>query len=611
MRRRMQLTNLVCVFSVILALISTASASVYQWELSDPSDPNSSRQKSSTPCKDGKDVTAEPGVSFFALDLSKAYLINADLSKAGFLDCILHNADLSGVDLRDGRLAHTGLTNATLVGANLQNVDANFSIFANADLSGAIIQSAHFFGDDLNHADLVGADLRETSLHLCDLTNANLSGSHLDSVDMYGTDLTNADFTYASITSATFDNSILTGAQLMSTANYCGKNLYGVGLDGADLTACNFAGFNMQKMRLYDCNISGVDFTGASVTEARFGSAISAKQFYSTLDYQLHDLHGMAFENIDLSGWDFSGCNLKNTCFAGSNLANADFERADIVGADFSLTNVAAQQLYSTASYQSKKIPGLLFWGNNLTGWDLRGQNLCNSFIAYSNLSKTDLFNAKLQAVILENVSMIKANLTSADLSGTVMVCVDARGVKGFNLTGTTALNLIQPDGVIHGLNLSFSNCYESDAYYISANRFVLHNYVCDEGESSPIVVHIQDSMKVTEGGLLELVFDENAWNSTISFDAGIDVTLGGILKLEFEDGTDVLQLVGTTFHVFDWTGVKPEGKFNVESDYAWNLDALYSTGEITLVPEPSLWGLVLLGLLWLGMSRRKREYKR
>ena len=38
----------------------------------------------------------------------------------------------------------------------------------------------------------------------------------------------------------------------------------------------------------------------------------------------------------------------------------------------------------------------------------------------------------------------------------------------------------------------------------------------------------------MSEGGSLQLLFDADAWDSTISFQPGIPVTLGGNLELSF-----------------------------------------------------------------------------
>ncbi len=74
-------------------------------------------------------------------------------------------------------------------------------------------------------------------------------------------------------------------------------------------------------------------------------------------------------------------------------------------------------------------------------------------------------------------------------------------------------------------------------------------------------------------GGTLRMIFEADAWDSTISFAAGIPVTRGGTLQLAFADDVNPASQVGRTFKLFDWTGVAPSGTISlVSSPYTWNL---------------------------------------
>src|SRR5690606_27972087 len=87
------------------------------------------------------------------------------------------------------------------------------------------------------------------------------------------------------------------------------------------------------------------------------------------------------------------------------------------------------------------------------------------------------------------------------------------------------------------------------------------------------------------DGGVLRTVFEADAWDSTISFAAGIPVDLGGVLELAFASDVDLAGQVGRTFPVFDWDGVAPVGQFDVvQSDFVWDLSRLYTDGDVTLV---------------------------
>ena len=100
-----------------------------------------------------------------------------------------------------------------------------------------------------------------------------------------------------------------------------------------------------------------------------------------------------------------------------------------------------------------------------------------------------------------------------------------------------------------------------------------------------PISVFISDQMTMADGGILQLLFEADPWDSLIAFQPGIPVTLDGTLELLFANGTDLASQIGRTLDLFDWTGVSPTGTFAVASPYRWNLTNLYTTGEVTLLP--------------------------
>jgi hypothetical protein len=171
------------------------------------------------------------------------------------------------------------------------------------------------------------------------------------------------------------------------------------------------------------------------------------------------------------------------------------------------------------------------------------------------------------------------ANLTNANLSS-----ADARGAnfQFATLTGANTSNLIQSNGHIAGLDLT------------TGASLVVRDYDGNPAASpptGPLPIVVDQHLATDATATLQLVFDADPWDSTISFAPGIPVALGGTLELAFAPGFDVATQSGRTIDLFDWTGVTPTGAFAVSSPYTWNLTNLYTTGEVTLAAVPSFPG--------------------
>ncbi len=221
-----------------------------------------------------------------------------------------------------------------------------------------------------------------------------------------------------------------------------------------------------------------------------------------------------------------------------------------------------------------------------MTGWNFSGQN-----VSGANFTGGTLSNANLAGANLTNSCLLNATLSNANLSG-----ADLRGATWFSGSSAVTNNTILPDGTVHDLTLDISN-----------PMLLVRNY------SGNIPIHVQQGMILTESASLVLEFDGNPWGSTISFASGVPVTLGGNLELDLVAGVNPARLVGDTYQVFDWTGVSPSGQFaNITNDlppgYTWDTSQLYTTGDVTLTPEPSTLALLAAGALGLlGYDWRRR----
>lgn len=132
---------------------------------------------------------------------------------------------------------------------------------------------------------------------------------------------------------------------------------------------------------------------------------------------------------------------------------------------------------------------------------------------------------------------------------------------------------------------------------------------------SGSTAIHIREGMSLSPEATLVLELDGNPWGSRISFDAGIPVTLDGTLELDYVGTSDPASLLGDSFQVFDWTGVSPTGAFanissNLPAGYSWDTSQLYSTGDVTLIPEPSSLALLGAGATLLVAYAWRRQWK-
>ena len=176
-------------------------------------------------------------------------------------------------------------------------------------------------------------------------------------------------------------------------------------------------------------------------------------------------------------------------------MTNATFTGATVTGANLEYTKLTAAQLYSTASYQAKNLPGIGLGGNNLKGWDLSGQNLQD------------------------------ADFSGANLTGTILTGADLRGA-GFDDPVTVA-NTILPDGTINGLSLA------------AGKSLVVRNY------AGNIPITVLGQATLDPAASLQFVFDGQPWGSTISFTSGIPVTLAGECSPGIGSGRESSRLSG------------------------------------------------------------------
>jgi uncharacterized protein YjbI with pentapeptide repeats len=465
-----------------------------------------------------------------------------------------------------------------------------------ADLAGRDLSMAYFIGANLTNANLASRIESQGRGYV----ESPRAGRHwYNFIYFRDTRLSEADFTGAEIRGANFSrgycrlgtacshspgwNVGITVAQLYSTASYHARDLRGIDLTDNVLAGGNFSAQNLTGSRFYLAALTDAEFQHANLTDSRFGFAT-------------------------LANANFSGANLTNASFAGATLSDAEFTGADVRGVNFGKeivdlhvrpdppnlielgTGISLEQLYSTASYRAKDLTGINLSLNSLGGGNFVGQNLTNS--RFGNRYYEVDYGWRVDY----------ATLSGADFTG-----ADIRGAIDVDFSDTTTSNLIWPSGHIDGLDLD------------GGGRLVVRDYDGDPTRTDPVTgtpaplspVPITVNQQLTMGphSTLRMVFEADAWNSTISFAPGIPIMLGGTLELTFAEDVNLAGQVGRTFDLFDWTGVNPTGGFVISGPHTWDLSPLYTTGEVTLlsIPEPTtllLFGFTLTAHLAFGHVR-------
>jgi ribosomal protein L7/L12 len=136
------------------------------------------------------------------INLSKAYLCDADLRDANLSSADLTSAELEYADLRDANLSSANLSSTNLSSANLTSAELKDAYLLSADLSGV---------------NLLGANLTSANLTSANLTSANLTSANLLSADLSGGDLTNVNLSSANLINTNLVNTCLANTNLNNT----------------------------------------------------------------------------------------------------------------------------------------------------------------------------------------------------------------------------------------------------------------------------------------------------------------------------------------------------------------------------------------------------------
>ena len=299
-----------------------------------------------------------------------------------------------------------------------------------------------------------------------------------EGVDASGLDLRGSYFIGMSLRGAKFDGCDLRDAAFLQVSF--------AGLED-DWGRASFRGADLRGVWFEEPDIyGGCDFTDALINRIEVDNAqrhfLSLKQIRSTKSYKLKDLSycyimiedrhrrtgptspelmparsefaGFNLEGATLAHGDFTACDFTNTNIRGICLHNAKVTQSQIKASKISWDWVPMRDdpYHHHATHRDgnsmragkRGFSGMAFCSMDLTGWSFRGEDLENTFFAYSKLDGVDFSDAVIRGAFFFASAISREQLRSTksyregDLSGVGFVQLDFTNFdfSGQNLTG-------------------------------------------------------------------------------------------------------------------------------------------------------------------------------
>jgi uncharacterized protein YjbI with pentapeptide repeats len=272
---------------VLFAPTPVVRADIFQWEYVNPADPSQGKRQSATLVPDGVGANIMRGSNLAHRNLTKAYLIGADLSPyydfETYIPSDLTDANLSQADLTNARLWGGYLFNADFRQANLTNAYCRTAYLTGANLTGAVIRGANFQFTTLSQAQLYST----ASYQARDLSGVLFTGAQFPGLNLAGQNLINADLSQANLTNADFSTGSI---EFFYVSQGLTTNLTGANLSQADLTNADFSGveaygpegefYPYLGANLEGANLSGADTRGANFYLATLNGANTSNMIW-------------------------------------------------------------------------------------------------------------------------------------------------------------------------------------------------------------------------------------------------------------------------------------------------------------------------------------------
>lgn len=251
----------------------------------------------------------------------------------------------------------------------------------------------------------------------------------------------------------------LSGCRLSDT------ELSGVTFRDVNLRDADFRGADLQNVEFVgrDTQLGGADFTGATLSGAKFETAVSECIFAGA------QMRGVDLRKASLEGADFSEARLKRAKLHQSEPERATFDRA--VLQDVKTSGAT----FSDTSFVGADISNTRFTDVDFDSVDFTDADLHDATFEDCDLNRVDFAGADLSEVTLadhetKNLDFERANLTDATLNETEFESArftDARLTRAkfvdCNLSGVSLASARADNATFNGANLEYATLAQAD----------------------------------------------------------------------------------------------------------------------------------------------------
>lgn len=380
---------------------------------------------------------------------ARAVLKFKDLSRLNFRGADLSGCDFTGSILNGSNLGGGKYVGSSFYACDLRNADLEKANFSRADFRGAYVAGANLTGADLASADMREGKVmekkknKESAQNMHDseekmvVKKANFSGARMADTNMVGARAASADFSGCNMVGV-----IIRGADLRG-ANFEGANLSGADLTGSDIRHANMKGTVMVGTVIAQAEVGGLDLSDA-VTAAPMGRTLEEAGYKITELLREHakwiQTQGQMGKQMDLSDFDVRGVfDLQNypltairavkTAFLGMNLSRVQMQSSTFDESDFRDCNMAESDLRGSR-FINAKMTRINFTNANLSALVFRNKdgterhqrvNLSGADLRYSNFRGANLRGANLAGANLIGALLFMTDLRDADLTGVIL----------------------------------------------------------------------------------------------------------------------------------------------------------------------------------------------